>query len=311
MNVSPSAVLAHLVALVALPVLLTGVVRRTMALIAGRRGPGLTQLYFDLVRLAKKEAVVSAVASPLFRFAPLVVLSTSIVASALVPLAGTAPVSFPYDFIAFAYLLGLQRLFLVAAALDTGSPFEGMGAAREATFGALVEPAFFLVAATLAVTSGKLSFADMVQHAHGEGRLVVVVACVAALFIMLLVEAGRVPVDDPQTHLELTMVHEVMVLDHSGPELAMLEAAEALKLAIFASLVAALASPFDIESPTLALGAHAILVVAVAITIGVVESLVARIRLSFVPRYVLAAALAGLTALLVTTGIAGLLRVWP
>ena len=303
---------AHVLAMLAFPVLFTGVVTRTKAFVEGRHGPSFLQLAFDVARLLHKEPVTSAVCTPLFRLVPLVVLSTCIVAACVVPLIGAAPLSFPYDFVVFSVLFALQRAALVLGALDTGSPFEGMGAAREALWGALVEPAFILVAATLVAASGEASLAQMLQGAHGDGSVIVVITCAAALLLLLQVEAGRVPVDDPKTHLELTMIHEVMILDHSGPELAALLAASALKLATFGALVAALLNPFDFaEAPALSLVVHSVLLVGTAVGVGAMECFVARMRISFVPRYVLLASLAALTGLLVTTGLVGIGRGFP
>jgi formate hydrogenlyase subunit 4 len=191
---------------------------------------------------------------------------------------------------------------LMLSALDTGSSFEGMGASREATFGALVEPALFLALGTLAGATGRGSFAEILGLGpHGLVRAGIVAGCAVALFIVLQVEAARVPVDDPATHLELTMIHEVMVLDHAGPELAALQYAAAMKLTLGAAMVAALVNPLHrAEGPWLAATASLALIVAVAVAVGTVESLVARLKLRAVPQYVFVAGASAFVALLLT-----------
>ncbi len=294
---------AHLAALGLLPFLLVGVINRTKALWAGRKGPRLLQSLDEVRRLLRKRPVYSAVTTGVFRVGPLVVLATTLVSALVAPLLGRfAPVSFPYDFVVFAYLWGLGRMALMLSALDTGSSFEGMGASREATYAALVEPGLFLVLGTLAVATGQTSFADLVGVGlRSPPAFIVTVAAVVALLVVLQVEAARVPVDDPTTHLELTMIHEVMVLDHSGPELAALQYAAALKLTLCAGLVASLLNPLSGAG-----GAGWVLLVNLAIAIGVavlvgtVESLIARFRLALVPQYILVAIVSGAVALMTT-----------
>ncbi len=292
---------AHLAALLGLPLLLLGLIVRVKALAAGRRGPPLAQPFFDLARLLGKRPVYSEVTSWVFRAGPLVVLATALLAGLMTPLLGAAaPLGFPYDFVLVAYLWGLGRLAQVLAALDTGSAFEGMGASREATFSALVEPALFLALGTLAAATGRTTFAALLAGgARGPAQWVVVAGCAAALFVVLLVEAARVPVDDPTTHLELTMIHEVMILDHSGPDLAFLQYGAALKLTSLAGLLAVLLNPVPAAAGGAAVAAGALgLTLLVAVLVGVVESLTARLRLIAVPQLLLAALVAALVALL-------------
>lgn len=299
--------LAIHVALVAvLPILVVGVVNRTKAIWAGRRGPPLLQTAYDLARLVRKRPVYSEVTTELFALGPLAVLATTLVSSFLVPLLGVAaPLAVPFDFVALAYLWALGRFLLILSALDTGSAFEGMGAAREATFSALLEPAYFLTLGSLGLATGTRSFAAMlrVPTDRPEG-LAVLAAALVALLIVLATESARVPVDDPTTHLELTMVHEVMILDHAGPELAAIQLASAIKLTLSAALVVTLVNPFRAS----ALGAGAFNVVGillVAVLVGCVESVIARIKLRAVPELVLAAIAAGLVALLAAAWSAG------
>jgi formate hydrogenlyase subunit 4 len=280
-----------------------GLVNRTRALWAGRKGPRLLQSGSDLLRLLRKRPVYSTVTTGIFQAGPLVVLATTLLSGLVVPILGeSSPVSFSGDFVLFAYAWGLGRMALMLSALDTGSSFEGMGASREATFGALVEPALFLALGTLAGATGRGSFAEILALGpHGLVRSGIVAGCAVALFIVMQVEAARVPVDDPATHLELTMIHEVMVLDHSGPELAALQYAAAMKLTLGAALVAALVNPLHrADGPWLAAAVSLALVAAVAVAVGTVESLVARLKLRAVPQYVFVAGGSAFVALLLT-----------
>jgi formate hydrogenlyase subunit 4 len=285
----------HLAAVLLLPPLLLGVINRTKALFAGRVGPPLLQGYYDLVKLAQKGSVFSPTTTWVFRAGPVVGLVTAIVAAGFVPLGGPeAPISFTGDLILLAYLFGLARFFTTSAALDTGSAFEGMGAAREATFACLAEPALFLGFLVLARLSGELSLASMLGTSV-SGYWTTASASLALVliswFIILLVENCRVPFDDPNTHLELTMIHEVMVLDHSGPGFALILYGAAIKLFIFAALIVRLAVPVHtgfvwLDWPVFLAG-----VLVVAILIGVVESTMARLQMTHVPLLLLAACL--------------------
>jgi formate hydrogenlyase subunit 4 len=286
--------LVHLLIVLAAPILMVGLVNRSKALWAGRRGPPLLQSLWDLLRLLHKRPVYSEVATWLFRTSAWTVLAASLGAAMIAPILGSlAPLQFDHDFIFFAYTLGLARLFLMLAAMDVGSAFEGMGAAREASFTAFIEPALFLLLGAAAVATGQSSFAALIgnlQHAAAFNTLVLPI--VAVLFVLLQAEAARVPVDDPTTHLELTMVHEVMVLDHSGPELAAMQYAAALKMSLYAGLIAALLNPFDaFRSPLLAVLAALFIMAAVAVAVGCVESLMARLRMRLVPHYLMGATL--------------------
>ena len=227
----------QLVAFLLLAPLLPGVVGRVKALVAGRQGPPLLQPWRDLVRLAGKGAVYSRTATWVFRAGPVVGLAAILAAGLLLPLgAPVATIAFAGDFALLAALLGLARFVTVVAALDTGSSLEGMGAAREVTFSALAEPALFLGFLSLVRSTGGLDL----THLLGDGLAAAWQADSSALllvalsiFVVALAENSRIPVDDPATHLELTMIHEVMVLDHSGPDLALIQYGAALKLYLF------------------------------------------------------------------------------
>jgi len=282
--------LIHLLAVLVMPILLVGLVNRTKSLWAGRKGPGLWQSGWDLARLLRKRPVYSTVATPMFRAGAWVVLAASLLAAMIAPILGSlAPLQFNYDFILFAYTLGLARIFLMLSALDVGSSFEGMGAAREASFTAFIEPALFLLIGAATVATGDSSFGALIGHLHHSDAFAwLALPAVAVLFILLQAEAARVPVDDPLTHLELTMIHEVMILDHSGPELAAMQYAGALKMTTYAGLIAALLNPFDAATAPLACVLTALLIMGlVAVAVGCVESLTARLRMRLVPHYLM------------------------
>jgi formate hydrogenlyase subunit 4 len=285
----------HVVLALALPPLLLGVIAKTKALFAGRDGPPLLQPYHDLIKLFQKGSVFSTTTTWVFLAGPVVGLVTAALAVLLIPLAdSSAPISFTGDLILLAYLLGLGRFFTASAALDTGSAFEGMGAAREVTFACLAEPAFFLGLLVLAKLSGSLQLAAMLGSSLAPHWLTAGASLALVLlswFIVLLAENCRIPFDDPNTHLELTMIHEVMVLDHSGPAFGMILYGAALKLFIFGALVVRLALPVATGLPWLDWPLFVGGMLGVAVVIGVVESTMARLRLTHVPILLVAACL--------------------
>jgi formate hydrogenlyase subunit 4 len=285
----------HVLLALGLPPLLLGVIARIKALFSGRVGPSVWQPYYDLARLFRKASVYSTTTTWVFRAGPVVGLMTTVLAMLMIPLANShTPISFTGDPILFAYLLGLGRFFTASAALDTGSAFEGMGAAREVTFTCLAEPAFFMGLLVLAKLSNSLQLGAMLggplaEHWSSSGAPLALV--LFSWFIVLLVENSRIPFDDPNTHLELTMIHEVMVLDHSGPAFGMILYGAALKLFIFSALILRLVFPPTganswLDWPIFVLG-----MLVVAVTIGIVESTIARIRLTQIPVLLVAACL--------------------
>jgi formate hydrogenlyase subunit 4 len=276
--------------------LLPGIVNRVKALAAGRRGQPLLQAYFDAARLLRKDAVYSTTTTWVFRMSPVVGLAAVLSTLLLIPFGGaSAPIAFEGDLFVFAYLLALARFLTILGALDTGSSFEGMGASREATFGALAEPALLLGLAALAREVGSSSL-SMLLHPLWSQSLVISVLVLGMLVIVLLAENARIPVDDPNTHLELTMVHEVMVLDHSGPDLAFIHYASALKLWLFGALIVGLAVPQP--AGMLGFAVAALGMVAVAIGMGLVESLSARLCMTAVPHFLLSGTALAAVALL-------------
>jgi len=285
----------HLLVLLALPPLLQGVIARVKARFAGRAGPPLLQPYHDLARLLRKGTVISRTTTWIFVAGPVVSLVTALGAGLLVPFGGgPAPIAFVGDFILAVSLLALGRFFTILAALDTGSSFEGMGGAREATFSCLAEPALLFGMLVLARASGSQSLSGMLGPAVFGTWITAGPALAAVLlswFVVLLAENNRIPFDDPATHLELTMIHEVMALDHSGPPLAVIHYAASLKLLVFAALLVAVAAPVGGMDVGLAWAVFLAGLLVTAIAVGVVESVMARLRLPQVPSLLVAACL--------------------
>ena len=285
----------HYTLLLILPPLLLGVINKTKAWFAGRRGPPLLQSYYDLLRLFRKGMVISRTTTWVFRAGPVVNLSALLLAGSLVPFgAFDAPVRFTGDLVLFAYLMALGRFFTTAAALDTGSAFEGMGAAREVSFACLAEAALFTAFVVLVRFSGALSLTPML-HAPASSPLQGLPAAAlflvaVALFVVLLAENARVPVDDPSTHLELTMIHEVMVLDHSGPLFGLVSYAAAVKLFLLSALLLHLVLPVTLSDPLLDWLLFVVGTLTLAVGIGIVESVMARLRLRYVPSLLIASA---------------------
>jgi formate hydrogenlyase subunit 4 len=288
--------IVHTALLLLMPPLLLGVINKTKARFAGRDGPPVLQPYFDLLRLMRKGMVVSTTTTWVFQAGPIITLAAVMVAALLVPLGRfDSPIHFTGDLVLFAYLLALGRFFTTAAALDTGSAFEGMGAAREATFACLTEPAVFLAFLVLVKLSGSLSLTPML-HApmrvgFGALPLASLLLVGVGLFIVLLAENCRIPVDDPNTHLELTMIHEVMVLDHSGPLLGMILYGAAVKLFLFSAIVLNVIAPFQSGIALIDWPLFVLEILSVAVAIGVVESIMARLQMRHVPTLLIAASL--------------------
>ena len=275
--------------------LLPGVINKVKAWVAGRRGPPVLQLYYDLARLARKGVVLSTVASPAFLVAPALAWVAVMGAALLLPLGpGGSGVGFRGDMLMLIYLLALARFGTAWAALETGSAFEGMGAAREVSYAVLAEAAILAAVLALGLRAGSTSLAGMLSPPAGAG----VVLLAAGLFTVLLAENCRVPFDDPNTHLELTMVHEVMVLDHSGPPLALILHGAAVKLMLFSLLLVEAVLPLgQLSAPVAAVGLAGG-VLAVSLGVGLVESLLARFAFRRVPLLLTTAFLLCLFALL-------------
>ncbi|MBE2888385.1 respiratory chain complex I subunit 1 family protein [Geobacter anodireducens] len=295
-------IIIHLLLAILMPPLLLGVIVKTKAAFAGRVGAPLLQPYYDIGRLLRKGSVFSDTTTWVFRAGPVVTLAATAVAALLVPLGNhPAPVSFAGDMILFAYLFGLARFFTTAAALDTGSSFEGMGAAREVTFSCLAEPTLFFALITLARMSGSLSLTPMLTHATAADWLTAgasLLLLVGALFLVLLVENCRIPFDDPTTHLELTMIHEVMVLDHSGPAFGLILYGAALKLFVLGAFFMNVALPVRTGNALADWGIFVASMLVLAVAVGVVESVMARLRLIRIPQLLVAATILSAFAML-------------
>lgn len=293
----------HILSALVLAPLVLGIINRTKALVAGRQGQPLLQLYYDLSKLLRKGAVYSRTTTWVFVAGPLVGLAAVAVALLVVPL-GRVPglVVFPGDVLLLAYLLGLMRFATVLAALDTGSSFEGMGASREVFFAALAELAALLGLTAVAVQTHGLSLTAMYTGlgpeaiSAGAGPALLLVA--AALLVVFLAENARVPVDDPNTHLELTMIHEVMVLDHGGPDLALIQYAAALKLWVLGALIVGIVIPVRSELWFVNLAAGVAGMAGLGLVTGLIESTVARFRLIRVPQFLVAACVLSVLALI-------------
>jgi len=288
-------IIARLLLWLLLAPLLPGLINKVKAWVAGRRGPPVLQLYYDLARLCQKGVVLSTLVSPGFVAGPAVAWVALMGATLLLPLGPAgASVSFRGDVLLLIYLLALARFCTAWAALETGSAFEGMGAAREVSYAVLSEAAIISAALALCVQTGSVSLATMLAPSSGAGSLLLA----AGLFMVLLAENCRVPFDDPNTHLELTMIHEVMVLDHSGPPLAVILHGASIKMLLFSLLLVEAVLPVGKLAPPLAAIGLAAGVLLVTVGVGLVESLLARLAFRRVPLLLTAAFLMCLFALL-------------
>lgn len=288
-----------LVLVFACALLYPGTIDKVKAIFSGRKGPKIYQFIFDAWRLFKKGNVYSDKSSFVFQISATINLACLITVLFLIPLPGIPSLfSFDGDFVFLMYLLGLGRFISVVAALDVSSGFEGMGANREVLYATLLEPAFFLLMGTMCIFTGYTNFNDIFTGLHKDEYLasVVTIISIVVLFIFLLVENSRIPTDDPNTHLELTMVHEVMVLDHSGFDLGLIKLTSALKFAVFGSLICNLLIPFDpipllARMPVLDMVVKIILFMLlqliIALAIGTVESFKPRNKMARNPQYIL------------------------
>lgn len=259
----------------------TGILIRTKSLASGRKGPGIFQPLKDVVRLFKKGAVFSQTTSFVFQVAPSIYFASVLMAILAVPFGQSKGlISFDGDFVFFAYILALGKFFSIISALDTGSSFEGMGASREALFSMLAEPAFFIMMGSFAMLTGHTSFHDIFISLHFGSYVSYALGALATFVLVMIamIENSRMPIDDPKTHLELTMVHEVMILDNSGFDLGMILYATNLKFAMYGALIA----NFFISNLPLALTVPLFFVVQFifAVLAGMLESFTARFRMA-------------------------------
>jgi len=278
-----------LILIVAACVYFPGVIVKTKAIFSGRKGPGILQPWFDIFRLLKKGSVYSTSSSYVFQIGAPIYLTTVLIATLFIPFEECTPVfSFAGDFVLFAYLLGLGRFLLILSALDVSSGFEGMGANREAFYSMLLEPAFFILIGSLAMFTGFTSFHDIFANLHYSDYFSGIIAIIAGFVFanITLVETSRLPVDDPLTHLELTMVHEVMVLDHSGFDLGIIKIANNLKFVLFSTLSANCFIPHSLDL-WLRIVMYLLLQIGFAAGIGWFESFRARNKMAMNAQYIL------------------------
>jgi len=276
--------------LLILPFLLIGLINKTKALISGRKGASIFQPYFDFIKLMKKGVVISETTSFIFQIAPSINLACMILAGALLCI-----FHFEGDFILFAYVLALGKFFTVIAAMETGSSFKGMGASREVSYTSLVEPAFFIIISSICAIGKIYSFDSLSKILSLDHKMWILIAIlsVIALFLMILVEGSRTPIDDPTTHLELTMIHEAMVLDNSGVDLGFIFYANAMKMMLFATLITSILTHNSIIG-------YLLITFIIAVLIGIIESITARLRLTHIIEYTFVLVIIGLTIMALT-----------
>lgn len=266
----------------------TGIVIRTKSIASGRKGPGLFQPMKDIFRLFKKGAVYSDTTSIIFQIAPSIYFASILMAILTLPLGNSKGlISFSGDFVFFAYVLAVGKFFMIISALDTGSSFEGMGASREALFSMLAEPAFFILMGSLALLTGHTSFQEIFLALHFGSYTSYAIGTIAAFILVMIcmIENSRMPIDDPKTHLELTMIHEVMILDNSGFDLGLIMHAVNLKFALYGSLIANMFignAPLYITIPTFLM-----IQFIFAMVVGILESFSARFRMNHNAQYIL------------------------
>jgi formate hydrogenlyase subunit 4 len=285
--------LAQFIVVLALPPLVNGIVRKSKARLQNRKGPPLSQSYHDLAKLFRKEALVSANASWIFPVTPYVVFGTTFLVAILMPMFSShAPLGWLSDFVLLVYLLGLGRFFIALSALDTASSFGGLGSSREMTISSLVEPAMILSIFATAASIGTMNLNAIASSVSPSITSVLnpsQILAFAGLFIVTIAETGRIPVDNPATHLELTMIHEAMILEYSGRHLALIEWASQIKLLIFFSLLGNLFIPMGAANDVTLVGSligmsiYLLKVAGLAVVVALVESTNAKLRLFRVP----------------------------
>jgi formate hydrogenlyase subunit 4 len=267
----------------------TGIILRTKSITSGRKGPGIMQPVKDVIRLFRKGAVYSDTTSIIFRIAPVIYFTSVLMACFVIPFGSNKGiVCFDGDFIFFAYILASGKFFSIISAMDTGSSFEGMGASREALYSMFAEPALFILIGSFALLTGNTSFYEIFSELHLGSSITYTLGGLAAFVLLMItmIENSRMPVDDPKTHLELTMIHEVMILDNSGFDLGLILSAGYLKFAMFGAIIA----DFFIGGLSLlwAIPLFVVIQILFAVAIGLIESFMARFRMSHNAQFILA-----------------------
>lgn len=290
--------------IIGLAPLFAGLVNKQKAKLTGRVGAPILQPYYELQRLFKKETINATTSSFISRVAPILNFVSIIIAAAILPVGFWKPlISFNGDIILFAYILGLSRFFQILAAMDIGSSFEGMGAAREATFALFAEPIFFFTIGSIAFISGYTSIYDIYHSIQLENISyeVFIVICSISVFMLAVTECSRMPVDDPNTHLELTMIHEVMILDNSGLDLFFYQFSSYIKLFIYAVLEISFFYPFSQQSYLVGIIIFIVGIIALSFSLAVVETITSRFKMKNIPLYLLFATAIGILNLLIYT----------
>jgi len=293
-----------IIVILGLSPLFAGLVNKQKAILTGRIGAPILQPYFELQKIFKKETINATSSSFISRISPLINLVTLVIAAAMLPVGFWKPlISFSGDIILFAYILGLARFFQILAAMDIGSSFEGMGAAREATFALFAEPIFFFTIGSISFISGFTSLFD-IYHSIELTNIsygVFIIICSISVFMLAVSECSRMPVDDPNTHLELTMIHEVMILDNSGIDLFLYQYSSYIKLFIYAILEISFFYPFSQQSYLLGILIFITGSAALTFVLGVVETIISRSKMKNIPQYLLFATAIGILNLLIYT----------
>jgi len=293
-----------LIIILILAPLFAGLVNKQKAILTGRVGAPILQPYYELIKLIKKETINASSSSFISRVSPIINLTSLIIAAAILPVGFWKPlISFNGDIILFAYILGLARFFQILAAMDIGSSFEGMGASREATFALFAEPIFFFTIGSISFLSGYTSIYD-IYHSIQLTNIsyeVFIVICSISVFMLAVTECSRMPIDDPNTHLELTMIHEVMILDNSGIDLFLYQYSSYIKLFIYAILEISFFYPFSQQSYILGIIIFITGSLALSFTLGVVETITSRYKMKNIPQYLLFATAIGILNLLIYT----------
>lgn len=293
-----------LVLILGLSPLFVGLVNKQKAIFTGRIGASLLRPYYELKKLIKKETINATSSSFISAVTPMINFIAVVIAAAMLPISFAHPlISFEGDIILFAYMLGLARFFQVLAAMDIGSSFEGMGAAREATFAVFAEPIFFFTVGSIAFISGFTSIYDIYHSIRLDNLsfVVFIIVCSISVFILAVTECSRMPVDDPNTHLELTMIHEVMILDNSGVDLFLYQYSSYIKLFIYVILEASFFYPFAVQSYTLGIIIFLVVIFILSAALAAVETITSRFRMKNIPHYLLFATAIGILNLLIYT----------
>jgi len=283
---------------------LTGLVRKVKARLTRKRGASIWQPYFDLARLARKEAIVAESATSYFRVAPYLIFASTWVAASLVPTFATGLLfSWSADLIAIVALLGFGRFALTLAGMDVGTAFGGLGASREAMFATFAEPAMLTIVFCLALLAGSTQLSTIAEYlvVHDVGLRVTLGMSLIAMVMVALAENGRVPIDNPATHLELTMVHEAMILEYSGRHLALIELAAMQKLLVYISIIGCVFAPWSLaigdataEARLIGAGFYLVKLGVAGVALGLFETSIAKMRVFRVPNFLGAALMLGL-----------------